>query len=288
MRAYLPKYNLTSATSLDHALQLLDNGNRPIAGGTDLMVLFDTGNLPEGNYVSIHSLNELKGICISDEYVKIGALTTYSELRQNEVIRDEFPCIYEAAKVTGGIAIQNRGTIGGNIANASPAADTPPALLVYNASLKIISSTDEKNIEYKNFHKDYKQTQLAANELIKEIILPRQNKHKLHYYRKVGTRKAQAISKICIAALANFTKEKIENVKISVASVAPTVVRCTKTEDYFCGKQYSQIDIHEAQQVLQTEISAIDDIRSTKNYRVRVTCNLIQEFFDLITEENNE
>ncbi|BBM83633.1 FAD binding domain-containing protein [Candidatus Uabimicrobium amorphum] len=288
MRAYLPKYNLTTAKSLEHALQMMNDSKRPIAGGTDLMVLFDMGNLPPGDYVNIHRIPDLQGIEVNDDYVEIGALTTYSQLRQHEIIQQEFPCICEAAKVTGGVAIQNRGTIGGNIANASPAADTPPALLVYDADLKIVSATGEKIVAYENFHTGYKQMQLAKNELIQRIRLPRKNKHNLHYYRKVGTRKAQAISKLCMAGVANFTPEKIVQIKIALASVAPTVIRCKKTEAYFCEKQYAQIDICEAKRILQTEIAAIDDLRSTKEYRIQVACNLIQEFFDLITEENNE
>ena len=288
MRAYLPKYNLTTASNLEQALQMISDNKRPIAGGTDLMVLFEGGHLPPGEYVNIHNISDLQGIDVSDDYITIGALTTYSQLRAHKIIREEFPCICEAAKVTGGIAIQNRGTIGGNIANASPAADTPPALLVYDAELKIISTTGEKIIAYENFHTGYKQMQLAANELIQHIRLPRKNKHNLHYYRKVGTRKAQAISKLCMAGVADFTPQKITQVKIALASVAPTVVRCRQTEAYFHEKQYAQIDICEAKRILQTEIAAIDDLRSTKEYRIQVACNLIQEFFNLITEENHE
>lgn len=288
MRAYLPKYNLTTASSLQQALQMIGDNKRPIAGGTDLMVLFESGHLAPGEYVNIHNLPDLQGIEVDDDYITIGALTTYSQLRHHKVIQEEFPCICEAAKVTGGIAIQNRGTIGGNIANASPAADTPPALLVYDAELKIVSTTGEKIIAYENFHTGYKQMQLAANELIQHVRLPRKNKHNLHYYRKVGTRKAQAISKLCMAGIADFTPQKITQVKIALASVAPTVIRCRQTEAYFREKQYAQIDICEAKRILQTEIAAIDDLRSTKEYRIQVACNLIQEFLNLITEENHE
>src|SRR4029453_3756769 len=137
MRAYVPSYQLVSPASLDEALDALSaNGSwKPFAGGTDLMVLLEAGKLPHRNYLNIGGVNELGGIEVTDEHVTLGALTTYTEVQQHPVLRAEFPMLCQAAKETGGVAIQNRGTLGGNIVNASPAADSPPALLAYDAEL---------------------------------------------------------------------------------------------------------------------------------------------------------
>src|SRR5438067_11856688 len=142
MRAYVPAYELILPATLNEALDVLarDSGAwKPFAGGTDLMVLLEAGKLPHKNYVNIWNLNELRGIEISDDTLTLGALTTYTEVQNHAVLQKEFPMLCQAAKETGGIAIQNRGTLGGNIVNASPAADSPPALLAYDAGLELIS-----------------------------------------------------------------------------------------------------------------------------------------------------
>ena len=133
MKALVPEYDLTVPKGLKGALEAVASGFTPFAGGTDLMVLFEAGLLPRGKYVSLWNLEELRGEETTEKAITLGALTTYSQIRRNPVMREEFPMLVEAAKLTGAIAIQNRGTLGGNIVNASPAADSPPALLVYEA-----------------------------------------------------------------------------------------------------------------------------------------------------------
>src|SRR5215471_9034792 len=155
MRAYIPSYQLISPQTLEEALDLLarDNGTwKPFAGGTDLMVLLEAGKLPHHNYINIWNLKELRGIKVDDSQVTLGALTTYTEIRSDPILRAEFPMLCQAAKETGGIAIQNRGTLGGNIVNASPAADSPPALLAYDAELELISKSGSRTIPYAKFH----------------------------------------------------------------------------------------------------------------------------------------
>src|SRR5437588_6330888 len=139
---------------------------KPFAGGTDLMVLLEQGKLAHGKYLSLWGLAELRGINVANDFVSIGALTTYSQLQRHDVLRQEFPLICRAAAETGGIANQNRGTIGGNIANASPAADSPPALLVYDAELELTSARGSRSIPYSSFHSGYKKMNMAADEII--------------------------------------------------------------------------------------------------------------------------
>src|SRR6267142_7023922 len=152
MRANVPAYELIAPRNLEHALSLLGDTWKPFAGGTDLMVLFEAGKLQHKRFVSIWCLTELHGIDVSPEAVTIGALTTYTEVQRHPVLREEFPLLAQAASETGGIATQNRGTLGGNIVNASPAADSPPALLVYDADLELVSTAGSRWVPYRTFH----------------------------------------------------------------------------------------------------------------------------------------
>ena len=191
MRAFISAYQLVTPQSLSEALTIVasDGGAwKPFAGGTDLMVLLEAGKLPHKNYVNIWNLKELRGIEVTDDQVILGALTTYTEVQNHPVLQTEFPMLGEAARETGGIAIQNRGTLGGNIVNASPAADSPPALLAYDAELELISKTGERRVAYSSFHRGYKQMDIRPDELLRAIRLPRSTGGLTHYYRKVGTR----------------------------------------------------------------------------------------------------
>jgi len=281
MRAYVPSYQLISPASLSEALEVLlqDNATwKPFAGGTDLMVLLEAGKLQHKNYINIWNLKELRGIDVSAEQVTLGALTTYTEVQDHEVLRQEFPMLCQAAKETGGIAIQNRGTIGGNIVNASPAADSPPALLAYDAELELVSKTGSRRVRYSNFHSGYKQMDIRPDELLRTIRLPRTRSDRKHYYRKVGTRKAQAISKVCFAAVGDVTNGRMESVRISLGSVAPIPLRCTKTEAVINDRPLNADTIAAAKIALAQEIVPIDDLRSTRNYRSRVAVNLLEDF----------
>jgi len=286
MRAYLPSYEWISATHLQEALGVLANEPgvwRPFAGGTDLMVLLEAGKLPHKNYLNIGNLKELRGIEVTDEHVTLGALTTYSEVQQEKVLQQEFPMLCQAASETGGLAIQNRGTLGGNILNASPAADSPPALLAYDAELELISLKGARWVPYHGFHIGYKEMIIRPDELLTRIRLPRRADEVQHYYRKVGTRKAQAISKVCFAATAHLRDGKIQDLRIALGSIAPVPLRCVKTEDALRGSEHKQTAIDRARAVLSDEIVPIDDIRSTSNYRHQVSLNLLENFLQRLS-----
>jgi CO/xanthine dehydrogenase FAD-binding subunit len=281
MRAFIPNYQLITSRSLSDVLARLaaEPGVwRPFAGGTDLMVLLEAGKLPHKNYLNIWNLEELRGIEVTDQHVTLGALTTYTEVQQEKVLQKEFPMLCQAASETGGLAIQNRGTLGGNIVNASPAADSPPALLAYDAELELVSLKGERWVSYHGFHTGYKQMTIRADELLTRIRLTRRAEKLRHYYRKVGTRKAQAISKVCFAGTAHVRAEKIEDLRIALGSIAPVPLRCVQTEDALRGGELNQITIDRARAVLANEIVPIDDIRSTSNYRHQVSLNLLEDF----------
>jgi CO/xanthine dehydrogenase FAD-binding subunit len=286
MRSYVPAYEMevppNLAATLDHMSR--EPGTwKPFAGGTDLMVLLEAGKLPHRKYLSIWKLTELRGIEVTPTHVTLGSLTTYSEIRQHEVLADEFPLLCRSAEETGSVATQNRGTLGGNIANASPAADSPPALLVYDAELELVSARGTRWAPYQGFWKGYKQIDLRNDELIRAIRLPREKSSWTHFYRKIGTRRAQAISKVCFAGAALLESGRIADVRIALGSVAPTVLRALETEKLLRGEKLTPAIATAAQETLAREIAPINDVRSTARYRLRVAQNLLEEFCEMLT-----
>lgn len=274
MRAYVPAYSLQRPPSLEATLELLQahpGRFRPLAGGTDLMVVYNAGKLPPCEFLDISRLPELQGIEANNQELTLGALTTYSTVLRHPLIQAEYPNLAAAAFCTGAVAIQNRGTLGGNIANASPAADSPPALLVYGAQIELISVRGRRRVDYADFHLDYKKTAMAADELIARIVLPRATGARFHFYRKVGTRKAQAISKVCLAACADGS-----GIRLGWGAVAPVPALSPKTAELLRGLGQQPLN-DSVRSMLQSEISPIDDIRSNRDYRRRVAENLLEQ-----------
>lgn len=287
MRSYIPSYQLETLPSLAATLERMarEPGQwKPFAGGTDLMVLLEAGKLPHRKFLNIAHLKELRGMEVTPEHVFIGALSTYSDIRRHEILRREFPLLCSAAEQTGSIATQNRGTIGGNIANASPAADSSPALLAYDAELELVSTTGARWTPYSRFHSGYKQMDLQPQEIIRRIRLPRPQRPWKQHYRKVGTRRAQAISKVCFAGAALMEGKRIAEIRLAFGSVAFAVVRAPATERILRGQQPSSNIAVEAQRSLLREIAPIGDMRSTAEYRLRVAQNLLGEFILSLAE----
>lgn len=286
MRSFLPQYDLRAPRDLKGALSLLAETAaewRPFAGGTDLMVLLESGRLPPGKYVSLWGLKELSGVEVGSRAVTLGALTTYADVLAHPVLRSEFPLLCRAAAETGGVATQNRGTLGGNIANASPAADSPPALLVYDAELELVSLRHTRRVPYNQFHTGYKRMDLRPDEIISRIVLPRGRAAWRQAYRKVGTRQAQAISKVCFAAAADVDGAVIRDIRIAFGSVAPIVTRCAHAEAAVRGRQADAAARAAARRALGRDIAPIDDLRSTAEYRMRVAENLLIQFLSELT-----
>lgn len=242
------------------------------------MVLLEAGKLPPARYVSLWHLKELRGIEVTANEIVLGALTTYTDILGSTVLQAECPLVCRAARETGGVATQNRGTIGGNLANASPAADTPPALLVYDASVDLVSVRGVRRVAYDRFHLGYKQMDLAPDELIRSIRLARGRGGWIQTWRKVGTRRAQAISKICLAAALETAGTAIRDVRIAFGSVAPTVVRASRAEAAARGRHLDSDVIAACCDALAQDIAPIDDLRSSARYRMRVARNLLADF----------
>jgi CO/xanthine dehydrogenase FAD-binding subunit len=250
----------------------------PIAGGTEVMVQYGAGRLGAHKLVSLWGLPELRRIEHTGQELIIGAGCTYTELRNHPQVAKEFPLLARAASWTGSIANQNRGTLGGNIVNASPAADSLPALLVYEAELLLLTARGERRIPYVEFHTGYKQTRLAADELIAAIALQPRFANYHSYSRKVGTRNAQAVAKLCLAGLGKVSDNKIEDVRLAIGSMAVTPLRLRRAEQSLLGRPWSGALVREARQALEAEVAPIDDIRSSAVYRLHVAGNLLQEF----------
>jgi len=288
MRSDPKDYELVAPGSLQAAVGLLARSPGewlPIAGGTDIMVQYAAGKLASRKLLSIWNLAELRNIEVLANEIRVGAGCTYTNIREHEVIGREFPMLVSAARWTGGIANQNRGTLGGNIVNASPAADSLPALLAYDAELILISVRGERRISYAGFHTDYKKTRLAPDELIQAVCLPRRFSGYVCHARKVGSRNAQAISKVCIAALGRMAGQTVEDIHIAVGSVAPVPLRLSETELMLRGKVIDESLVSAAKKMAVAEIRPIDDIRSTAKYRAAVAGNLVAEFLNLLSAD---
>jgi CO/xanthine dehydrogenase FAD-binding subunit len=281
LRADPADYELAAPGTLEKVLALFadEPGSwLPIAGGTDVMVLYSAGKLPARKLVNIGDLRELRRIEVTFSEVRIGAGCTYTDLRQHSVIANEFPLLARAAAWTGGIANQNRGTLGGNIANASPAGDSLPALLVYDADLILVSVRGERRIPYRTFHTGYKKTLLAPDELIHSICISKDLNGYMSYGKKVGARNAQAISKVVFAAMARISNAIIDDVRLAAGSVGPIPIRLTGTELALAGRPIDNRLLETAGKVMAEEIQPINDIRSTAEYRTAVLRNLLGEF----------
>lgn len=281
MRANPADYELVAPDTLQEAVALLgrDPGTwLPIAGGTDVMVQYAAGKLAPRKWVSIRRLPELRSIDVESSEIRIGASCTYTDLRNHKIIASELPLLVRSAAWTGGIANQNRGTLGGNIANASPAGDSLPVLLAYDAELALLSSRGERRMPYNGFHIGYKKTLLAPDELIRAIYIPRKFAGYFSYAKKVGAREAQAISKVFLAAVGRLTDGKITDILLAAGSVAPIPIRLTQTENVLSGQPITQSLLQSSRRTVAEEIRPIDDIRSTANYRTAVLGNLVAEF----------
>ena len=281
MRAVSSDYDLVSPGSLAAVLTLLaaePGAWTPIAGGTEVMVAFAAGRLVERRFVNIFGLDELTRIEATEHSIAIGAAVTYTALRRHDAVSQQLPLLARAAGWTGSIANQNRGTLGGNLVNGSPAADSPPALLAYDATLELVSAAGTRHIACADFFTGYKRNQLHAGELIRAIHIPVPQPGTRQYLRKVGARNAQAVSKLALAATARLHAGQLVQPRIALASVAHAPVRCPATEALLTAQPLSPALIAEARHTLTTEIRPLDDIRSTARYRTQVAANLLDEF----------
>lgn len=271
MRSALSGLSLAEPATLATALKLMraESPPLPIAGCTDLFVLLNFGTLPETRFLDLSRLGTLRRIAVRDDVLSIGATATYAEIIRSRLVRQRLPMLVAAAREIGGPQIQARGTIGGNVANASPAGDTLPVLAAADATVVLASTEGERRVPFNAFYTGYRKSVRRADELVVAIEVPAVDGKQ--WFRKVGTRAAQAISKIVMAGVRRPNGVPA----IAIGSVAATVVRLPRTE----ATLGSRAEISEARRVLETEIHPIDDVRSTAAYRLRVAGNLLERFW---------
>jgi len=262
---------------LFEAYELLSRGGiTPIAGGTDLMVRI-TGEIgpPPERMLDLSLVDELRGISLEAGALVLGSRTTYTEIRRSALVREHLPALVEAAATIGATQIQNRGTLGGNIANASPAGDTLPILLAADARILVGGQRGEREIPAADFFTAYRQTALAPDELILHVTFPLPKGRELAF-RKVGTRRAQAISKVVLAtAWRDDGPRGLADVRIALGSVGPTPARVHATEAVLEGSLPTPEVADRAAETLANEIAPIDDVRSTAGYRRTVSARVL-------------
>ncbi len=272
-----PEPPVVSPRTLDEAYSVLSAlPHRPLAGGTDVLVQItgEIGETPE-RLVNIWALDELRGIDVEDGALVVGALTTYADMRTSPEVAQHLPALAECAATIGAAQIQNRGTLGGNAANASPAGDTLPILLAADAELVLGSSRGERRVPAAAFWPAYRRTALASDELVLRVRFPLARTRQVRF-RKVGTRRAQAISKVVMAlAWQPGDDGAWRGVRVALGSVAPTPVRAGATERVLEGAAPTAEAADRAAAALAGELSPIDDVRSTADYRRAVASRVL-------------
>lgn len=238
-----------------------------LAGCTDVMVAEPLERMALAGVLDLTSVPELQGIRRVGEALEVGATTTFDEIARSTVVLDLFPALAAAAGVIGGWQIQNRATLGGNIANASPAGDSLPVLLVLDAVVVAESAAGEREIPYRDFHIGYRRTALEAGELISRVRLPLPPLGSVQAFRKVGTREAQAISKVVVSMLKRIEGKKIVDYRLAAGSVAPVPVRLTTVEEAIRGRTPDRETADLAGRLARAAVKPIDDVRSTASYR---------------------
>ena len=277
--------------SLHAVLELLASAPgewTPIAGGTELMVAHAAGRLAPAKLVSLWGIPELRFIHSTEESIAIGAGATFRDLRAHAGIAAHLPLVAKASSWIGSIANQSRATVGGNLVNGSPAADSSPALLVYDAEVELVSVRGSRRIPYADFHTGYKSNAMTADELLFAAHIPLRFAVHRQYLRKVGTRRAMAISKVALAATALFEAGVVKEIRLAAASLAAFPARLYRTEAALLGRPIDAETIDSAREAMSAEAKPIDDIRSTAEYRRRVGCNLLEEFLRELLAEGSD
>jgi CO/xanthine dehydrogenase FAD-binding subunit len=284
VRAPVSQLEVLRPRDLDEALESLHDSlaterATPLAGGTDLFVYLNAGTHAGRRFLDLSLLRELRGIREGDDGVRIGASVTFTEIREHPLIRRRFPSLAAAAAEIGALQIQNRATLAGNIANASPAGDSLPVLLAHDAVVRVRSVRDTRLIRFENLYRGYRDLETAPDELIVDVVLLAPPPRTFTMFRKVGTRRAQSISKVVFAGAIHLDREgAVDHVRLAFGSMAPTTVRAYEAEQVLLGRRPSAGAADAAREALGRDITPIDDIRSDAGYRMDVAGNVVGQF----------
>lgn len=281
MRGDAKSMTLLRAGSVEEALHLYaaNPGAVPLAGGTDFMVSWNAGEANGRTVLDLSRLAPWKRITATKTGVRIGSLVTHREIQLHPLVRKRLPLLVEACATIGGTQIQARGTLGGNIANASPAGDTFPPLAVYEARVRLRRAGESRILPLLDVFTGVKKTALAPSELIDSIEIDFPPRPSRQSFRKVGTRAASAISKTVAAGLLWLSNDgRIRELRFALGSMAPTVRRLPSVESLLAGRKPTPRLVDEAAALLETDVAPIDDLRSTRAYRLEVSRNLLRAF----------
>ncbi len=266
----------SSPKSLAAAFEALAKGAMKVAGATDLLVIDHALGRKHEAVLSVLDIAELHGIRVKDGELSIGAATTFTELRHSNDVAQHAHLLVDAAATIGAAQIQNRATLGGNIANASPAGDSLPALLALGARVVLSGPDGSRTIPYDTFHTAYRKSVLLPTELIERILIPLPTP-RVQVFRKVGTRAAQAISKVVIGFTCDVTPPgALTRAQLAMGSVAPTPTRLGAVEALLEGSHLSRGLADQAAALVESTITPIDDIRSTAAYRRHVAGSVVR------------
>ena len=285
MRSALSQLEVIRPRSLAHALRALHEaqepgGERPVplAGGTDLFVYLNAGSQRGRRFLDLWGLRELRGIRMTRTHVTLGALATFREIRQHAGIQRRFPSLVAAAAEIGAAQIQNRATIGGNIANASPAGDSLPVLMAHDTVVIARSIRGAREIAFDRLFRGYRDLALEPDELVAAVRLPFPPPGAFPFFRKVGTRRAQSISKVVFSGLIHAGRGgRADLVRLAWGSVAPVTLRAAEAERAILGRTPAEA-MDAARGALARDIAPIDDIRSDRAYRMTVASNILAQF----------
>ncbi|MCA9537430.1 MAG: xanthine dehydrogenase family protein subunit M [Myxococcales bacterium] len=268
--------------TLDEALRLRAQhpDAMPLAGGTDVMVFLEAGAIAPAAFLNLWGLPGLDAIATTPGGLRLGALCTYTTLIHDKRVQAAAPALVEAARTVGALQIQNRGTLGGNIANASPAGDTLPVLLALDAEVEVQSLRGARRVPFDGLYTGYRKLALAPDELITAVHLPTPHAADHTHFRKVGTRLAQAISKVILGGRLRIEGGVVTDARVAFGSVAPVPVRARAVEKALLGKP---VDVAAADAV-SADIQPIDDVRSTAEYRLSVARRVLRSWLASLAE----
>jgi CO/xanthine dehydrogenase FAD-binding subunit len=284
MRSTLSTLEVVRPRNLAHALKALAQSVAserlvPLAGGTDLLVYLNAGTHPGRRFLDLSGLRELRGIRLERDAATLGALATFRQIREHADLKRRFPSLVAAAAEIGAWQIQNRATLAGNIANASPAGDSLPVLLAHDAVVHARSARGAREIPLERLYRGYRDLALEPDELITAVTLPSAPAHAFPFFRKVGGRRAQSISKVVFCGLLARDREgRVSHARLAYGSVAPVTLRARRAEEVLLDERPSASAAGRARLALAGDVTPIDDIRSSREYRLTVAGNVLEQF----------
>lgn len=272
------------ALSVQEAIELLNTNPRArlIAGGSDVLIRIRKGKMPGAELISIREIPELKGVHLEENgTIVIGSCTTFSQITNHPMISENVPVLGEAAGMVGGPQIRNVGTIGGNICNGSPSADSAPTLLALNARLKIQGSGGARVVAIQDFYKGPGMVDILRDEILTAILITTENYRGFGgHYIKHAMRNAMDIATLGCAAVCKLKDQKIiEDFRLALGVAAPTPVRCPVTEKAVKGRAFSEELLHEVGKTAVTEVNPRTSWRASREYRLQLVEELSKRAF---------